>query len=222
MPFVVQDLQDLVRLLEQHPEWKGLLRASLLGDDLLRLPAAMRELAEAQERTERRVEELAEAQRRTEQTLARLTSEVEGLKVDVGDLKGDSLERRYRERAASYFQRLLRRIRVLDHQQTGVLLDDAVEAGRITPEERADALEADVLISGLRDGEQVYLVAEVSAVVDSRDVERAARRSGVVARGLGAKVLPAVAGQRLSSDAGEQARKSGVLVVADGAVQSAS
>jgi hypothetical protein len=41
MPFVVLDLQDLIGLLEQHPQWKSALRASLLGDDLLRLSAAM-------------------------------------------------------------------------------------------------------------------------------------------------------------------------------------
>jgi hypothetical protein len=60
MAFVVQDLQDLIGLLEQHPEWKSALRASLLGDDLLQLSAIMRQLAQ-------RVEELAEAQKRTEQ-----------------------------------------------------------------------------------------------------------------------------------------------------------
>ncbi|MDR5683462.1 MAG: hypothetical protein QN163_05480 [Armatimonadota bacterium] len=271
MPFVVGDLQDLIRLLEQHPEWKGALRASLLGEEVLQLPFVVRELAEAQKRTEQRVEELAQAQKRTEQrveelteaqkrteqrveelvqaqkrteqALARLTSEVAdlkvevaglkkdvgalkvdvaGLKVDVGDLKGDSLERRYRERAASYFQRLLRRIRVLDHQQAGDLLDDAVEAGRITPEERADVLGFDVLVTGLRDSGQVYLVAEVSAVVDVRDVERAAQRSEILGRALQAKVLAAVAGTRLSPDAEEQARASGVVVVVDGAVQTAS
>lgn len=60
MAFVVQDLQDLLGLLEQHPEWKSALRASLLGDEVLALPAAVRRLDEA-------VARLAEAQARTEQ-----------------------------------------------------------------------------------------------------------------------------------------------------------
>ncbi|MDR7465596.1 MAG: hypothetical protein QN209_13040, partial [Armatimonadota bacterium] len=76
MDFGVQDLQDLIQLLEQHPEWKSLLRASLLGDELLRLPAAVEELAEAQRRTEQRVEELAEAQRRTERAVGLLAQQV--------------------------------------------------------------------------------------------------------------------------------------------------
>ncbi len=79
MPFTVADFQDLLRLLEQHPEWKSALRAALLGDELLQLPALVRELAEAQRRTEEELRRLAEAQSHTgervghlEQTVAQL------------------------------------------------------------------------------------------------------------------------------------------------------
>jgi hypothetical protein len=66
MAFTVNDVQDLVRLLSEHPEWRAQLRPLILGDEFDRLPAIVQELAEAQRRTETRVEELAEAQRRTE------------------------------------------------------------------------------------------------------------------------------------------------------------
>jgi len=93
MAFTVSDFSDLVRLLEQHPEWQAELRRLLLTEDLLRLPAivrelaeAQRELAEAQRRTEERVgrleavvEQLAEAQRRTEERVGRLEAVVEQL-----------------------------------------------------------------------------------------------------------------------------------------------
>lgn len=204
MPFTVEDFQDLLRLLEQQPHWKSALRATLLGEEFLQLPAAVRELVEAQRRTEGELRRLSEAQRRTDEQLAALTEaqrrtdeqlaalteaqrrtderlaaltkaqrRTEGrverledavaqlaeaqrrteetvrvLVREVGALKGESLERRYRERAARYFQRILRRIRVVDHQQLGLLLDDALEAGRITPEERADVLEVDVVVAG--------------------------------------------------------------------------
>lgn len=35
MAFTVRDYQDLVRLLDQHPEWKQELRSMLLTDDFL-------------------------------------------------------------------------------------------------------------------------------------------------------------------------------------------
>jgi len=96
MAFTITDFHDLVRLLEQHEEWRKELRRLLLTDELLNLSNAFRELhklvdrrfaelAEAQRRTEealaahraeteRRFAELAEAQRRTEETLQQVLS----------------------------------------------------------------------------------------------------------------------------------------------------
>jgi DNA repair ATPase RecN len=84
--FTVRHFFDLVVALEEHPEWRQELRRLLLTDDVLTLPQAVRELteaqkrteialtelAEAQKRTEARVEELAEAQKRAEERLTRL------------------------------------------------------------------------------------------------------------------------------------------------------
>jgi septal ring factor EnvC (AmiA/AmiB activator) len=79
MVFTVQDYADLVRLLSEHPEWQSELRRLLLSEDFLALPRIVRDLAEAQRRSEERltrVEDslaaLAEAQRRTEERVAAL------------------------------------------------------------------------------------------------------------------------------------------------------
>ncbi|MFQ5858675.1 MAG: hypothetical protein ACE5LU_23995 [Anaerolineae bacterium] len=79
MPFTVTEYLDLVRLLGEHPEWRTELRRLLLADDILELPRIVRELAEAQERTESRLERLeatvqnlVEAQQRTEARLQEL------------------------------------------------------------------------------------------------------------------------------------------------------
>ncbi|MCX7690633.1 MAG: hypothetical protein N2051_07545, partial [Thermoflexus sp.] len=91
MGFTVKDFSDLLRLLREHQEWREQLRALILTEELLRLPAEFRAfrdeifeafrretearfqmLAEAQRRTEERVEQLAEAQRRTEERLEQL------------------------------------------------------------------------------------------------------------------------------------------------------
>jgi hypothetical protein len=101
MPFTVADFHDLARLLYDHPEWRAELRRLVLTDEMLELPALVRQLAEsqramaqelralaqeqhalaeAQRRTEERVgrlelalAELAEAQRRTEESLRKLS-----------------------------------------------------------------------------------------------------------------------------------------------------
>ncbi|MDR7563619.1 MAG: hypothetical protein QN172_06515 [Armatimonadota bacterium] len=304
MPFTVRDFQGLLRLLERQPAWKDALRASLLGEEFLELPALVRDLGraqratnrqiraltkaqaaaeerleqaitqlttvqaetehrirelveaqarteervgrleeaverlveaqarteervgrleeaverlvEAQARTEERLEALAQAQTQTEQTVRSLVETMGALGRDVSRLKGDSLERMYRDRASSFFQDILRRIRLMDHQQVGLLLDDAVDAGRISREERADVLRADVVVSGVWDGQEVYLLAEVSATVTAQDIERARRRAAILERATGRSVLAAVAGERLSEDPQTQQQARSVWKVLDG------
>lgn len=111
----------------------------------------------------------------------------------VDGLLGDSTERRYGERAASYFQEMLRRIRLIDHQSLGDLLDDAVDAGRLNPEEKEDVMLTDMVLSGRREGREVYALTEVSAAVDREDMERAACRSSLLQKATGIPVLAAVA-----------------------------
>jgi chromosome segregation ATPase len=300
MAFTVQDLKDLLELLERHPEWKGVLRASLLGEELLRLPGLVREiaaevralaeaqrrteqrveelaeaqrrteqrveelaeaqrrteqrveelaeaqrrteqrveelaeaqrrteqrveeLAEAQRRTEQRVEELAEAQRRTEQQVGELAAaqrrtegRLDRLERRVGDLVGSELERRYRERAHAFFQRILKGIRPVPPTSLQQLLDEAVKAGRITEEELQDVLLADVIVVGRRDGEETYLLVEVSGEVRVYDVKRAARRAELLQRATGTPTLAAVAGERVDPEADVEARARSVWRVLDG------
>ena len=74
MGFTVSDFDDLKRLLGEHPEWCVELRHLLLSNDMEALPALVRDLIHAQQRTEQRLAELAEAQRQSEQRLAELAT----------------------------------------------------------------------------------------------------------------------------------------------------
>lgn len=69
MPFTVEDFQDLLKLLWEHPEWRVPLWAALAGEELLRLPGEFRAF---REETDRRFAELAEAQARTEGRVGQL------------------------------------------------------------------------------------------------------------------------------------------------------
>ncbi len=86
MPFTVEEFRDLVRILEERPEWRAELRRLVLTDELLALPELVRELVEAQRRTEERVTHLedriaalVEAQLRTEQRVTHLEDRVAAL-----------------------------------------------------------------------------------------------------------------------------------------------
>ena len=86
MTFGLEDFQDLIRLLGERPEWRAELRRHMLTEELLQLPDLVRQLADAQVRTEQRLErltsrvdELVGAQVRTEQRLEQLTVRVDEL-----------------------------------------------------------------------------------------------------------------------------------------------
>src|SRR4029453_9973666 len=191
MAFTIQDFHDLIGILEQHPEWRTELRRLVVTEEVLLLPPIMQDLAEAQQRTEQRVEELAEAQRRTEQHLADLVAaqwrteqRIGRLQDNVGDLKGVVMEERYYRRASSYFSRLVRRAQVISGNELTALLEEAVARGALS-EEGADEIGwADVVVRGQRreDGTDLYLVVEVSWGGGTSDVERAGRRAAQIGR----------------------------------------
>ena len=142
---------------------------------------------------------------------------------DVGELKGDSLERRYRERAVAYFGRLLRRVRVLSLEELSTLLDEAVARGALSDTETEAVTWTDLVVQGRRreDGTEVALLVEVSWGIGPHDVERAAERAALLTR-AGCSVLPVVAGRLITSEAVELARRRQVWQMLDGQVMSPS
>ena len=263
MPFTVEDFNDLVRILEEKPEWRAALRRQVLTDELLALPeqvASLRaeterrfqeltaqvaelataqkrteeqvitltaqmatlttqvtELVEAQRRTDGQIAELIEAQKRTDGQIVELTQVVRTLVDDVGELKGDALENRYRNRVFAYFGRLLRRAHVLSPDELTSLLEEAVDSGALSEAEADEVALVDLVVRGRRreDGTQVYLAVEVSWSVDLNDVERAIRRANLLAK-IGTPTMPVVAGRRATDEAKQLARMEQVWQLTDG------
>ncbi|OGO42290.1 MAG: hypothetical protein A2Z04_09865 [Chloroflexi bacterium RBG_16_57_9] len=228
MAFLVQDYHDLVRLLADHPEWRAELRQMVLSDELLALPEVVRELAEAQQRTETRVEELASDIRALTSDIRALTSDVRELTANVRDLAGaqrqmqdrpgsvigDLLELRYRQHAAGYFGRWVRKARAVDP----VDFEDTLEA-TLEHEDVLDVLRLDLLIGGrwraLPEAPEIWLAVEVASMLDEGDVARAWRRASLLRR-AGFRVVPVVAGEKITPDAQASARAQNVGVVQDG------
>ncbi len=327
--FSVQDFHDLIRILEEHPEWRSELRRLVLTDELLQLPRAVKELsdevrqltraqlateerfqvlaealrqtqarveelAQAQRRTEERVEQLAEAQRRTEERLEVLAARVEQLaeaqrrteerlevlaaqveqlaeaqrstderlealagdvqrlaqaqaeaerrmsafadsvgerlrsieerlqsvERDLGELKGVQLQRAYVEQAAGYFGAILENLRVVNRDQLGKMLDQAVRDGRLSFQERQEVMWSDLVARGrLRTtGAEAYLLVEVSWGIGVNDVGRAAARASALGK-LVPAVVAAVAGKSITHEAAEMARRLNVVRVTNGRVE---
>jgi len=176
-----------------------------------RLEAALQRLAESLDRLAARMDQLAAH-------VDRLTLRVDRIDQRLAWLSGDALERRYRERAHSYFQGILTQIRVVPPDETARVAFQAERQGILSRAEHEELLRADLVIYGLRSDQDVgtYLLAEVSVVVDKGDVERAARRAALYERAAGLSVIPAVAGEQILPDAESEAKAARVWRVLDG------
>jgi murein L,D-transpeptidase YcbB/YkuD len=126
----IKEFHDIIRLLEEHPEWQADLRRVILTNDLLALPQQVARLIEAQTYTHKQIQTLAEAQQRTDAQLVTLTEAqkrtelqlgeladqvrtlvqiIQGQSNDIAKLKGFGLETHYRQHGASFFGTIIRR-----------------------------------------------------------------------------------------------------------------
>jgi len=139
---------------------------------------------------------------------------VKRLEDDVASLKGDNFERKVREKAPAYFGRILRRVRIVDHSELGNILDDAVDAGLISEDEKMELLHVVGVLRGKRprNGEEMWLVFEASFVVDKRDIERARDRAIILRRAVGKPVVAVVIGQKYAVSR-EYAEEQGVIAL---------
>ena len=173
--------------------------------DSSRLEAAMTQLAEAQARTESRVEELA----------VRMTSFatiLNQLVIRSDRHEGTLLELKFRDRLPSYLGRFLRRGQVI---QASDLIDQLEP--KLAEAAVDDFLRADVVASGTVEGQPTYVVGEVSYKADADDVMRAARRAACLVK-AGLLAIPLVACEWISPQTTDYARQEGVRVWVDGSL----
>ena len=178
-------------------------RLAGVEDRLDRAEARLAGVEDRLTRLEQVVEKLA-------QRMDQLTAVVEKLVIRSDRHEGTLLELKFRDRLPSYLGRYLRRAKVL---QPADLLDD-IEP-RLESAEVDDFLRADVLAQGTVNGEPTYLIGEVSYTADAGDVERAARRAGLLRKAS----LPAVglvACEAVHPETVAYAREQGVRIWADG------
>jgi len=213
--FTIEDLRDLLEFLRQRPEWRDAVRREVLIEDLLGLPAVVERLAVQMQELGRVVARLSEAQERLTVQMQELGRVVARLDGRVGNLEGWRYERRFNARAR--VTEIVRRPTEVNLADLDPVLD-ARDAGRLSESEWKQLLALDFLFKGTTgagsDAEERLVALEVSHVVDSRDVERAHDRAGILAR-LGFATVPAVGGRRLTEDAAVLADRLGVRTLLD-------
>ena len=223
--YEIHTFEDLLNVLKAEPMWLEELRKLILTSDLLKLPERFQEFVqkdfkELKERVDGiehemiglkdRVEKIDERLTKVESDVEVLKEDVRTLKNDVAELKGSDFERKVRENAPAYLGKLIRKCKVLDKGIIADQLDEALDAGRITEEEREEALSVDLVAEGylrVEPQKKVLVVAEVSVKADKVDVERAHKRSKLVEKAFGRSTIPAVIGKKYTAGAKNKAKE---------------
>ena len=224
----VNTIEDLVRILREQPAWAEAVRAVLLTDDLLELPARFDRFVQAQEETNRRQEEtnrrlsellaeLKEISEDTRQRLTRLEGRVNRVERRLGNLEGGQYERTIRAKALARCQLhfgfqgvyyALTQDGIADSRLLSAV-GHALNEGLASTEDTGDLYEADLIIS---DENNRHAVFEVSLTADDYDIQRARQRADILKAITGGAITPVVITTRIDDTYYELANAEGVTV----------
>ena len=217
---------DFLKALDDNPQWRDAVRAKLLGEDLLGLPAKfyafveqMSVFAAEQLRFNAQIrQDIEELKAQVNEQGARL-SRVEG---HVGNIRGSDYERKIGRRARSIARRslnirnstVIHSTRDRDGEELSDLSEQAEENGLITADEANELERADLILTGTSaEGNEIYLLAEASVTISHQDIERAHTRAAILGKAVGNLVQPAVAGAEISDENRQKAQQDGVTVI---------
>ena len=220
MTTAIGTIEDLVRVLDDNPEWLEALRARLLTRELLDMPNALAQFAAETDRRFAGVDQqfvgvnqqfaevnhsLAQFAAETNQQFAEVNRRLDGndrsirrLEDNVAILKG-AHARNVAQRDYGWMTRSmgLQPMRLLPVDEVDELALKLRETG-VSRSDLESFRKADMIIEAAdAGGETVYIAVEVSFTVDERDTGRATRNARYLTRVTGKPARAAVIGSTL-------------------------
>ena len=204
----ITSFQDLIKILRTNPEYLEELRRLILTEELLNLPKRFDDFLKNE------FEPLKQDVEVLKQDVKVLKKDVAKLKNDVNSLKGSDFERKVREKAPAYFGKIIRKCKVISFEELAFLVEDKLDEGVITEEEKTEVLLLDVVVTGYlkHNREQKIMIgAEVSLTIDIEDLHRSKRRAEILAKVYGTTSFPVVIGE-YDFSLEEKAQELGVII----------
>ena len=204
----INDIEDLMRILDENPQWVEALRARLLTRELLELPQVVAEIAERIARIEENQADLARSQAdlarshaQLAEALVRLESRQDRMQDDLGWLKGRMIYDIVRNDAGIIAREMgfvLKQMLVRADLMKLTRGQDVSDLSRGTLQSfhRADLM----MRVADAEGGQRYIAVEASFTVNGRDSRRALRNAELMTRFTGQPAMAAVAGARYDWD----------------------
>lgn len=191
----IETFEDLLRILDENPEWVEALRVRLLTKELLELPARFAEYVKSNDERWNRSDE---RWNRSDERFDGLEARLDRWERDMGRLRARHARDSVREQADLLARDLgSRKVRSLTIAD---LLDmsDAADTSGISTDDLRSFRRADLVLEAerLETGETHYIVVEVSYTVNGRDTTRAMRNAEYLTRFTGMQALAVISGVR--------------------------
>jgi DNA-binding transcriptional MerR regulator len=199
MNTTIHTIEDLIRLLDDNPEWADALRARLLTRELIELPEKfsqfVAEINKFVEATNRRFDALENRVGSVEEDLGIIKKRLTSIQNDVGMLKGNQArDVAVREAPLIAEDMGLQWTKDLTINNLRALVARADTSG-IAVNDLRSFRRADLIIEATdRNGATCYIAVEISYTVNGRDTSRALRNAEFMTRFTDDRCYPAVAG----------------------------
>ena len=214
----INNIEDLIRLLDEHPEWAEALRARFLTRELLELPAVLARFIQETnarfDRVERRLDHL-------EADVAELKTDVAELKTDVSYLKGNALETTLHRKIIPRLSQTLglRQAEIKVSPLQGIepefrdVIEDGVDNGTISEQQMGRVFETDFILRAVRRQTRtpLWITVEASHKVHERDITRSVDTAEILARVFQETAAPMVVGFEIDPQDARRANVAGVV-----------
>ena len=196
--------------------------AEMLDRRLTAVEERMDDLADQQVATNERLDRMDERFDRVDERFDRIEDEQRIMRGQLNNLTGSDYERKVVRRASRLVRRHLglRNATVLvainrpDGDTIANLLNDGADRGIITEDDADEMDRADIILRGNSpNGEDVYVVGEISITIDDNDVDRASDRAGILRTASDTTTHAAVIGTSISDGNLDRARARDVTVI---------
>ncbi len=194
MTTTIHTIEDLIRILDDHPEWADALRARLLTQELIELPEKFTQFVAEMKSFVAETKRFIEA---TNRRFDALETKAASIQDDVGTLKGAHARSvAIREASLIAEDMDLQRTKNLTIDDLSALVVSANTSGIPTNELRSFR-RADLIMEAIdSNGATCYIAVEISFTVNGRDTTRALRNAEFLTRFTGKPAYSAVVGLR--------------------------
>ena len=204
----INNIDDLVRLLDEHPQWLDAVRARVLTRELIELPQTLarfeastnqrfEEVDKRFDKVDQRFEEVDKRFAKADRRFDRVERSIDALRDDIAPLKGaHARNAAVREAGLIAHDMGFEFVRTLSPEQIRVIAQSQ-DTTDIPKNELRSLYRADLIMEVTDgEGETCYLAVEVSFTANGRDTTRAGRNASFLTMFTGKRAQAAVAGLR--------------------------